>query len=156
MNQVTPTRLADLGTVALGLLTVSWPLAWAPPWTYALAAAGGLAVLAAARWGRGTVLAVTTAIISCAAGTAGVAVLAAEGLFVLGYLLGTGLPAGLPRPGRWLRGQLPLLVAGLIATGAVLAAFGVQVSTAWLTVASLAAAVAAYLVARPGWRRPGR
>jgi len=71
--------------------------------------------------------------------------------------VGHELPAGLPRPGRWLRGQLPLLVAGLIATGAVLAAFGVhQASTVWLTVASLAAAVAAYLVARPGRRRPGR
>jgi hypothetical protein len=127
-------RLVNIATVALGLLTVAWPVAWAPPWTYPLAGLGGLAVLAAARWLRGPALAVTAAIISCAASAAGIAVLAAEGLFILGYLLVAGLPAGLPRPGRWLRGQLPL-VAGLIAAGAVLAAF------------------AAYLIALPVLRR---
>jgi hypothetical protein len=154
---MTPMRLVNIATVALGLLTVAWPVAWAPPWTYPLAGLGGLAVLAAARWRRGPALAVTAAIISCAASAAGIAVLAAEGLFILGYLLVAGLPAGLPRPGRWLRGQLPLLVAGLIAAGAVLAAFAVQqASTAWLTVAGLAAAVAAYLIALPVLRLPGR
>jgi hypothetical protein len=157
MNPVTAMRLANIATVALGLLTVAWPLAWAPAWTYALAGLGGLAVLAAARWGRGTALAVTAAIICCAVSTAGIAVLAAEGLLILGYLLVTGLPAGLPRPGRWLRGQLPLLVAGLIAAGAVLAAFAVhQPASAWLTVAALAAAVAAYLIALPTLRRSRR
>ena len=151
---MTPMRLVNIATVALGLLTVAWPVAWAPSWTYPLAGLGGLAVLAAARWRRGPALAVTAAIISCAASAAGIAVLAAEGLFILGYLLVAGLPAGLPRPGRWLRGQLPLLVAGLIAAGAVLAAFAVQqAGTAWLTVAGLAAAVAAYLIALPVLRR---
>ena len=157
MNQVTPGRLANIATVALGLLAVAWPLAWAPAWVYPVAGLGGLGVLAAARWGRGTALAVTAAIISCAASAAGVAVLAAEGMFVLGYLLGTGLPARAPRPGRWLRGQLPLLVAGLIAAGAVLAGFAVhQPESAWLTVAALAAAVAAYLIALPALRRSRR
>jgi hypothetical protein len=103
---------------------------------------------------------VTVAVITCAASAAGVAVMAAEGLFVLGYLLLADLPAGLPGipglpgPGRWLRGQLPLLVAGLIAAGAVLAAFAVhQASTVWLTGAGLAAAVAAYLIALPSRRQ---
>ena len=41
-------------------------------------------------------------------------------------------------------------MAGLIASGAVLAAYAVHPSaSAWLTVAGLAAAVAAYLIALP-------
>jgi hypothetical protein len=163
MRAMTSMRAATIATVALGLLVIAWPLAWAPAWTYALAALGGLAVLATARWRRrparpanpgSPALAVTAAIISCAASSAGVAVLAAEGLFILGYLLLADLPAGLPGPGRWLRGQLPLLVAGLITGGAVLAAFAVhQASTAWLAAAGLAAAAGAYLIALPS-RRP--
>jgi hypothetical protein len=35
-------------SVALGLLAVAWPLAWAPAGAYALAVAGALAVLGAA------------------------------------------------------------------------------------------------------------
>lgn len=153
MHWLTPMRAATLATVALGLLVVAWPLAWAPAWTYALAILGGLAVLATTRWPRSPALAVTPAIISCAASSAGVAVLAAEGLFILGYLLLADLPAGLPGPGRWLRHQLPLLVAGLITGGAVLAAFAVhQTSTAWLTAAGLAAVAVAYLIALPSRR----
>jgi hypothetical protein len=143
-------------TAALGLLTVAWPLGWAPAWTYALAPLGAAAVLAAAfaRWRPGPGLAVTAAIISAASADPPIAVLAAEGVFILGYLLLTEVPAGLPRPGRWLRSQLPLLVAGLIAGGAVLAAFTVhQASSAWLTLAGLGAAVAAYLLALPSQRR---
>jgi len=136
--------------MALGLATLAWPLAWAPAWTYAVAGLGAVAVLAAAllAWRRGPALAVAAAIISSAVSAAGTAVLAAEGLFILAYLLTADAPPGLARPGRWLRGQLPLLVAGLIAAGAVLAAFAVhQADSAWLTVAGLAAAVAAYLIA---------
>ncbi len=165
MRRLTSMRAATIATLALGLLVTAWPLAWAPAWTYALAGLGGLAVLAATRWPRSPAnptrptrlaspaLAVTPAIISCAASSAGVAVLAAEGLFILGYLLLADLPAGLPGPGRWLRGQLPLLVAGLITGGAVLAAFAVhQTSTAWLTAAGLAAVAVAYLIALPSRR----
>jgi hypothetical protein len=154
------TRRAGLAPVMLGLLTVAWPLAWAPGWTYGLAGLGALAVLAAARWRGGAALAVATAVIACAASAAGLAVLAAQGLFILGYLLLVDLP---PSPGRWLRGQLPLLAAGLVATGAVLARFAVlatfavrQPSTAWLAGAGLAAAVAAYLIALPSPRRHER
>jgi hypothetical protein len=85
-------------------------------------------------------------------------VLAAEGLFILGYLLATDAPAGLTRPGPWLRQQALGGVAGLIASGAVLAALALhQVSSVWLTAAGLVAAAGAYLVALPLSRasRPG-
>jgi hypothetical protein len=143
-------------TVVLGLLTVAWPLAWAPAWTYLAAGLGALAVLAAVltRWPRGPVLAVVAAVICCALSTAGAAVLAAEGLFILAYLLAADAPPGLTRPAPWLRRQAVLLAAGLIAAGAVLAMDAVHLATsAWITVVGLAAAVAAYLVALPP-RRP--
>jgi hypothetical protein len=141
----------------LGLLTVAWPLAWAPGLTYPVAGLGALAVLAAAalRWPRGPVLATAAAIITCTFSTAGTAVLAAEGLFILAYLLAAGAPPGLARPAPWLRRQAVLLVAGLIAAGAVLAMDAVHLAaSAWITVAALGAAVAAYLIALPSWRRP--
>lgn len=136
----------------LGLLALAWPLAWAPPWAYATAVAGAAAVLAAAfaRWTRGPVLAVAAAVAACAFSRAGMAVLAAEGLFILGYLLAADAPAGLTRPGSWLRQQAFGGVAGLIASGAVLAALALhQVSSVWLTAAGLAATAGAYLVALP-------
>ena len=71
------------------------------------------------------------AIAACAFSRAGTAVLAAEGLFILGYLLAADAPAGLTRPGSWLRHQAFGGVAGLIASGAVLAALALhQVSSA--------------------------
>ena len=81
-------------TVVLGLLTVAWPAAWAPPWTYPVAGLGALAALAAAglRWRRGPLLAVAAAVVTCAFSTAGAAVLAAEGLFILAYLLAADAP----------------------------------------------------------------
>jgi hypothetical protein len=152
------TRPALLGgaTVALGLLMVAWPLAWAPAWAYAPAGLGAAAVLAAAffRWQPGPGLAAAAAIVSCAVSGAGVAVLAAEGLFILCYLLAAAAPPGLPGAGRWLRRQAALLAAGLIASGAVLGAYAVHPSaSAWLALAGLGAAVAAYLIALPSWRR---
>jgi hypothetical protein len=140
--------------LAVGLLTVAWPLAWAPAWAYVLAAVGVVTVLAAVflRWRPGPAIAVTTAIASAAFSRAGTAAMAAEGLLVLGYLLVTDSPQ--VRPGRWLRSQLRLCVAGVIASGAVLAALALHPATsAWLAVAGLAAAVAAYLTALPSPRR---
>jgi hypothetical protein len=142
--------------MALGLLTVAWPLAWAPAWTFSLAGVAAASVVAAAvlRWPPGPGLAVAAAVVSCAFSAAGVAVLAAEGLFILGYLLAVDAPTGLVAPGRWLRRQAPLLVAGLITAGAALAAYAVRPpASAWLALAGLAAAVAAYLAALPSWRR---
>jgi len=139
---------------ALGLLTVAWPLAWAPGWAYAVASAGAVAVLAGtfARWRRGPALAVAAAILACAFSRAGTLVLAAEGWFILAYLLAAD--AG---PGRWVRHQALPGAAGLIASGAVLAALALhQVSSAWLTAAGLAAAAGAYLIALLSPRKPGR
>jgi hypothetical protein len=145
-------KLFAIMDVALGLLTVAWPLAWAPGWAYAVAVLGAAAVLAAvlAGWRQGPVIAVATAIAACAFSRAGTAMLTAEGLFILGYLLAADAPAGLTRPGSWLRQQAFGGVAGLIASGAVLAALALhQVSSVWLTAAGLAAAAGAYLVALP-------
>jgi hypothetical protein len=143
---------------ALGLLTLAWPLAWAPGWAYAVASAGAIAVLAGAfaHWRRGPALAVAAAILACAFSRAGTLVLAAEGLFILAYLLAADAPAGLTRPGSWLRQQVLGVVAGLIASGAVLAALALhRVSSAWLTAAGLAATAGAYLIALP-WARASR
>ena len=144
---------------ALGLITLAWPLAWAPPWAYAVAVLGALAVLAAAfaRWRRGPVLAVAAAILACTFSRAGTAVLAAEGVFILCYLLIADAPAGLSRPGGWLRQQAPGVIAGLIASGAVLAALALhQVSSVGLTAVGLAAAAGAYLGALPMGRTSRR
>ena len=137
---------------ALGLLIVAWPLAWSPGWAYVVAVLGAAAVLAAAfaGWRPGPVLAVAAAVLACAFSRAGTAVLAAEGLLIMAYLIVADAPAGLTRPGLWLRQQAPSGVAGLIASGAVLAALALhQVTSAWLTAAGLAAAAVAYLIALP-------
>jgi hypothetical protein len=142
--------------VALGLLTAAWPLIWAPAWSFLLAGVAAAAAVAAAvlRWPPGPGLAVAAAIASCAFSAAGAAALAAEGLFILAYLLAVDAPAGLVTPGRWLRRQVPLLVAGLITAGAALAAYAVHPpASAWLALTGLAAATTAYLGALPSWRR---
>ena len=144
--------------MALGLLTLAWPLAWAPAWSFAISGVAAAVVVAAAvlHWRPGPALAVAAAIVSCAFSAAGVAVLAAEGLFILAYLLAADAPPGLARPVPWLRRQAPLLLAGLIAVGAVLAMDAVHLAaSAWITVAGLAAAGAAYQIALPA-RRPQR
>jgi hypothetical protein len=162
-----PARLTKSAALALGLLTVAWPLAWSPAWTYLVAGLGAAAVIAAVflSWRPGPALAVAAAVVSCAVADAPVAVLAVEGLVILGYLLLIGAPPELgPRArgqvpvgpwalgqvplGAWARGQVPLVAAGVLAGAAVLAAFAVRPSgSAWLALAGLAAAVAAYLVA---------
>jgi hypothetical protein len=152
-------HLMTASAAALGLLVLAWPLAWAPGWVYAVAVVGALAVLAGAfaRWRPGPGLAVAAAILACAFSRAGTAVLTAEGLFILGYLLAADAPPGLSRPGPWLRQQVPGGVAGLIASGAVLAALALhQVSSVWLTAVGLAAAAGAYLVALPMGRTSRR
>ncbi len=151
-------RVSDAVAVALGMLVLAWPLAWAPAWAFVAAGGGAVAVLGAAFTPRERVpgwpaLAVTAAVLSCAYSRAGTAALAAEGVFILAYLLAADAPAGLVRPGRWLRRQAFLVIAGLIGTGAVLAALTLhRTASAWLTVAGLAAAVAAYLIALPSAR----
>jgi hypothetical protein len=147
----------SLISLALGLLITAWPLAWAPAWVYVLAAVGVVTVPAAVflRWRQGPAIAVTAAIAAAAFSRAGTAALAAEGLFILGYLLAADAP--LVRPGQWLKSQLRLCVASVIASGAVLAALALHpASSPWLAVVGLAAAVAAYLIVLPSPRRRGR
>jgi hypothetical protein len=140
-----------ISSAALGLITVAWPLPWSPAWTYLLAGLGAAAVLAAAFLKWAPTLAVAAAVVCCAAADAPVAVLAVEGLVILGYLLVADAP---PELGPWVRGQAPLVAAGALAGATVLAAFAVRPSgSAWLALAGLAAAVAAYLVALPSLRR---
>ena len=143
--------------LAIGLLTVAWPLAWAPAWIYLVAAVGVIAALAATflRWRPAPAVAVTVAIASAAISHAGTAALAAEGLFILGYLLVADAPQ--VHPDRWLKSQLRLYVAGVIATGAVLAALALHsASSPWLAVIGLAAAAVAYLTALPSARQLSR
>ena len=153
------TRAGDAMAAALGMLVLAWPLAWAPAWAFVAAGAGAVAVLGAA-FTRGErrlgwpAIAVAAAVATCAASRAGTAALAAEGLFILAYLLAAGAPARLTQPGRWLRLQAFPVIGGLIGTGAVLAALTLhRTDSAWLTVVGLAAAVAAYLIALPAARR---
>jgi hypothetical protein len=161
MKDLTPSSGAKVFAImkaALGMLVVGWPVGWAPGWAVAVAVGGAAAVLAGAfaRWPRGPVLAVAAAVAACAVGRAGTAVLAAEGLLILAYLLAADAPDGLTRPGSWLRDQAFAGVAGLIASGAVLAALALhQVSSAALTAAGLAAAAGAYIIALP-WRPSSR
>ncbi|HEY6312989.1 MAG TPA: hypothetical protein VIY52_19605 [Streptosporangiaceae bacterium] len=148
-----PSRSWSSGaSLALGLLTVAWPLAWAPAWAYPVAIAGAAAALAAAftGWRHGPAVAVAAAIAAAAFSRAGAPVLAAEGVFILAYLIIAEAPPGLGGPAKWLRHQVRLGVAGLIASGAVLAALALhQPNAAWLSLAGLTAAVAAYLIALP-------
>jgi hypothetical protein len=155
---VMKTRASTAVAAALGMLVLAWPLAWAPAWAFVATGAGVVAVLGAAftpvDQGRGwPAIAVAAAVLSCAYSRAGTTVLAAEGVFILAYLLAADAPAGLTRPGRWLRRQAFLVIGGLIGTGAVLAALALhRTASAWLTVAGLAAAVVAYLIALPSAR----
>jgi len=129
-----------------GLLTLIVPALAAPPQGLILTGAGVLLVVASvlgrfSAW-AGTLAAVVP-VVQCAIWPPGTALLAAEGLLILGYLL---LLDGL----TGLRGQLRFGVAGLIGAGLVLAALEVPAArSAWLVLAGLGAAVAAYVIAVP-------
>jgi hypothetical protein len=162
-----------------GLLLVAVPVPAEPVWAYVIGAAGLAATLTApvtalarrwvtawrpalgrwfppARWrGPGTLTA-TAAIAECAVSGLNAAALAAEGLLLLGYLLLLDAPtrARWTATAQWLRSRLRVALAGVMATGLVLAGLAAAPSVAsWILLAGLAAAIVAYLAAVP--RRPG-
>jgi hypothetical protein len=146
-----------------GLLMLAVPALAAPAAALALTGAGtvlvtGSLVAWVSRRAAAGTLAAGIAVTQCAAWPPGTFGLAVEGLLVLGYLLLLDAPApiGAAMAVRWLRGQLPAGIAGLVSAGTVLTVLTAVPSTAspWLVLAGLAAAVAAYLMAVPRQPRP--
>jgi hypothetical protein len=158
-----------------GLLVVAWPMAWTAAWGLAVVigvlvigvlGVGAVIVAAfdavpASRRGRRGALAATVAAVAMSTFShAGSGVLAAEGLFILGYQMVADTPAlsmlSRADQARWVRRQVPSLAAGLIACGVIVAVLAVhQAASVWLTVGGLAAAVLAYRIALPGLTLPG-
>jgi hypothetical protein len=150
---------ACLGTAMIILPALSLPGRY-----QALTVAGLLLVAASlarplARWPWiGTLAAVAAAAVS-ALGHPGTALLAGEGLLILGYLLLADAPAAMPGrvAARWLRLQAPAAAWAVLASVAVLAGLSVGVRTSvWLVVAGAGAAVAATLIALPRRSRQPR
>jgi hypothetical protein len=161
-----PPRLADVITRAVtGCLGAGMMLLPAPQLTgrsWALVPLGLVLVLVSlagplARWRTVGTLAAATAVIESALTRPELAVLAWEGLLILGYLLLVDAPRAMPGPvtARWLGRQLPLAVWGVFSAAVVLVVLAVRVPvSAWLLVAGAGAAVAAVVIALP--RRPGQ
>jgi len=149
---------------ALGMIMLTLPAVTAPGPALALGGVGVLLVLGSVtgRLGRlpwiGTAAAATAVVLSVI-GHPGAVSLAAGGLLILGYviLLDWPQPAERGVAWRWLRQQAPAGLAGLIATGAVLASLAVSPpASPWIVLAGLAGVVAAYLVALPRQPRAPR
>ena len=110
-----------------------------------------------ARWRTVGTLAAVAAVAESALALPGLAVLAGEGLLILGYLLLVDAPGVMPGAVavRWLRLQLPAAFWGTLAAAVVLVVLAVPVPvSSWLLVAGAGAAVAATFIALP--RRPGQ
>ena len=150
-------RALKAGAAIFGLLMLAVPAFSSPAQVLALTGVGGLLVGASlvtrfGRWAPAGTLAAVISVIQCAVWPPGTAFLAVEGLFALGYLILLDGPAraGPRMTLRWLRGQARFGIAGLVGTGVVLAALAVpSAASAWLVLAGLGAAVAAYLIALP-------
>jgi hypothetical protein len=150
---------ACLGTAMIILPALSLPGRY-----QALTVAGLLLVAASlarplARWPWIGTLAAVAAVAVSALGHPGTALLAGEGLLILGYLLLADAPAAMPGrvAVRWLRLQAPAAAWAVLASAAVLAGLSVQVRTSvWLVVAGAGAAVAATLIALPRRSRQPR
>jgi hypothetical protein len=160
-----PRPAAAVTRVAAGCLGAGMIVLPAPELTgraWALLPAGLVLVAASlagptARWRVVGTLAAAAAVIESAVGRPGLAVLASEGLLILGYLLLVDAPPAMNAAVtvRWLRLQLPAAIWGTLAAATVLVVLAVPVPvSAWLLVAGAAAAVAAALLALP--RRPGQ
>ena len=110
-----------------------------------------------ARWRTVGTLAAVAAVVESALARPALAVLAGQGLLILGYLLFVDAPGVMPgaTAARWLRLQLPAACWGTLTAAAVLVVLAVPVPvSAWLLVAGAGAAVAATVIALP--RRPGQ
>ena len=137
--------------VAVGCLGAAMIVLPAPELT------GRAGALLPARWRAVATLAAAAAVIESALVRPGLAVLAAEGLLILGYLLLVDAPHAMTAAVtvRWLRLQLPAAVWGAVTAATVLVVLAVPVPvSAWLLVAGAGAAVAATVIALP--RRPGQ
>jgi hypothetical protein len=150
---------ACLGTAMIILPALSLPGRY-----QALTVAGLLLVAASlarplARWPWIGTLAAVAAVAVSALAHPGTALLAGEGLLILGYLLLADAPAAMPGrvAARWLRLQAPAAAWAVLASAAVLAGLSVRVRTSvWLVVAGAGAAVAATLIALPRRSRQPR
>ena len=157
-----PGVLLRVAAACLGAGMILLPAPELPGRAWLLIPAGLLLVAASvagplARWRAPGTLAAVAAVIECALGLPGLAVLAGEALLILGYVLLVDSPGGMPGAvaARWLRLQLPAAFWGTLTAAAVLAALAVSVPvSAWLLVAGAGAAVAATVIALP--RRPRR
>jgi hypothetical protein len=110
-----------------------------------------------ARWRTVGTLAAATAVTESAITRPDLAVLAWEGLLILGYLLLVDAPRAMPGAvtARWLWRQLPLAVWGVFTAAVVLVVLAIPVPvSAWLLVAGAIAGVAGVVIALP--RRPSQ
>ena len=160
-----PPRLGDLitravtGCLGAGMVLLPMPLLHGR--SLALVPAGLLLVAASlagplARWRMVGTLAAGIAVAESVLTRPDLAVLAWEGLLILGYLLLVDAPRAMPGTvaARWLWRQLPLAVWGVFTAAVVLVVLAIPVPvSAWLLIAGAGAAVAAVIIALP--RRPG-
>jgi hypothetical protein len=157
-------RLGDvitrLVTACLGAGMILLPAPHLTGRSWALVPLGLVLVVASlagplARWRIVGTLAAGTAVTEAVLTRPDLAMLAWEGLLILGYLLLVDAPRGMPgaTTAHWLWRQLPLAVWGVFTAAIVLVVLAVRVPvSAWLLVAGAGAAVAAVVIALP--RRP--
>jgi hypothetical protein len=149
-------------TGCLGAGMILLPAPELPGRAWLLIPAGLLLVAASlagplARWRTLGTLAAAAAVAESALARPSLAVLAGEGLLILGYLLLVDSPGVMPGAvtARWLRLQLPAAFWGALTAAVVLVVLPVPVPvSAWLLVTGAGAAVAATFIALP--RRPGQ
>ena len=151
---------AATGCLGAGMIILPAPTLPNHGWVLILA---GLLLVAAslagppARWRAVGTLAAAVAVLESALGQPALAVLAGEGVLILGYLLLVDAPVAMRGAvaARWLRLQLPIAFWGALTSAIVLVVLAVPVPvSAWLLVAGAGAAVAATAIALP--RRPRR
>ena len=159
-----PPRLGDVitrlvtGCLGAGMILLPAPHLTGHSWALVVAGLVLVAVSLAgplARWRFVGTVAAAMAVAEAALTRPDLAVLAWEGLLILGYLLLVDAPRRMPwaTTAHWLWRQVPLAVWGVFTAAIVLVVLAVRVPvSAWLLVAGAGAAVAAVVIALP--RRP--